>query len=130
MFQVQIRPWMGIFGLLGFSGITGFIWHQPALLLGFSCFAFFGLYFQGKLNQEKKDEQLVANQQRAQQAVLRFVALMGGSLLLAATINKSGDYQARFMLQTAALAIIIGIAWVLLPALTVYYARGYLDDPK
>lgn len=130
MFNPRVRSWMGLLGIFGFAGILGFILEQPSFLIFFVFFGFFGFYFEGKLNREKVDERLKENFQRAQRVTFRFVMTMTFIILLGATIRPEGNYQARFMLLTAAVAIMIGLAFLMVPALTIYYDRGYLDDPK
>lgn len=77
----KVKPWFGFFGLLGFFGFAGFL--KPEFFTFFMFFVFLGLYWDGKMSNDMKDERYEQNLNRSKSILFDISCVFSLVLIIA-----------------------------------------------
>jgi len=121
--NLKIRSSMGILGLLGCLGFIAIAFKEPTFFTFFGFFGFFSWYWYGKLDLEKSDERLVANQLRATNTATRvtFGFVFAGMII-------SGNYIESVEIAYSVLICIVSLGFAAALNLTAYLTWKYEQE--
>lgn len=115
--KFKIRPWFGVFGLLGFIGLVPKFNGSPNYFM-FIFFSFFGWYWWGKILEEKEDERLYENQRKVSQISGTLFGLLSFFMLFFLDRNNVNKDSILLFGSLSYAGI-----FILTPALIYYYDR-------